>query len=184
MPDPIKLTVPGSSVTFLCTACFQVPVGKYPEIEFGGMDGTTPLTIRVPKVSADRQLGRIPLTYEQCVGAYLTISRDPNKNDASKPFWGITLNGFDEDAGDTREAAGAAGVGQPQGAVTGKPAVQAPVAPPSPAKPESRDVTYLRITDWMLREVAPRYAKAGIPLSPEAAAAITATVWIDTRKHG
>ena len=173
MTDPIKLTTAGQSVTFACTACFQVPVGKFPEIEFQGMDGTTPLVIRVPKVSADRQLGRIPLTYEQAVGCRLTISRDPNPATPSKPYWGITL---------VSQGTGTAGASLPQGAGAG--AHASPPTPVAPAPAEKRDVIYARITDWVLANIVPKYDAAGITCDSATVAAITATLYIDTRKHG
>lgn len=43
---------------------------------------------------------------------------------------------------------------------------------------------YKAITEWTLKEIAPLYEKAGIGLSPEAAAAISATIFINADKHG
>lgn len=174
MTEPIKLTAPGSSVTFLCSACFQVPVGRYPEIEFQGMDGTTPLVVRVPKMSADRQLGRAGLTYEKCVGARLTISRDPNAADASKPYWGITLHGFES-------TAGAAPAARPAPV----PAKPTPAAAPPAAVPLEGHALYERITDYVLGTIMPKYTAAEVPYDGGTVAAIVATLYIQAeRKHG
>lgn len=169
MTEPIKLTAPGSSVTFLCSACFQVPVGRYPEIEFQGTDGTTPLVIRVPKVSADRQLGRAGLTYEKCIGARLTISRDANKTDASKPFWGITLHGFE----------GTSTAGSPSAAPPALPAKPTPAAAPALAG----HALYEKITDYVLERIMPKYTTAEVPYDGGTVAAIVATLYIQAERN-
>lgn len=43
---------------------------------------------------------------------------------------------------------------------------------------------YMSLTKWVLAEIAPLYAKADIGLSPEATAAITATLFINADKRG
>ena len=43
---------------------------------------------------------------------------------------------------------------------------------------------YKALTEWTLKEIAPLYEAAGIGLSPEAAAAITATLFINADKRG
>ena len=128
----------------------------------------------VSLAAAQRQLERMGLDIPDAAGLTLRFEKIAK---AGKTF--VNIDKVAEDGG----AATPHPQGGPSASVAKTPV--SPTATPSPAaKPESRDVTYLRITDWMLREVAPRYAKAGIPLSPEAAAACVHTIWIDTRKHG
>lgn len=43
---------------------------------------------------------------------------------------------------------------------------------------------YKSLTEWTLKEISPLYEAAGIGLSPEAAAAITATLFINADKRG
>lgn len=88
-----KLTTAGESLILNVMACAQVPVGQYPEVEFTGIDTETrtATAVRVPKSSADRQLARLNLTYADCVGKTLRISRDPNASVPSKPYWGISV---------------------------------------------------------------------------------------------
>lgn len=92
-PELIVLKQPGQSLTLNVMSCVQVPVGRFPEMEFTGTDGSRLVAVRVPKASADRQLARIDLTYQATVGKTLTFSRDPNPGDASKPYWGVSLGG-------------------------------------------------------------------------------------------
>ncbi len=91
----VPLKQAGESVTMRVLTCALLPFGKYPEVEFTGTDGKQVIAVRVPQKSADRQLTRVALTYETAVGKDLTISRDPNQVDPSKPFWGISrFNGI------------------------------------------------------------------------------------------
>ncbi len=84
----LKLKEAGESHTMTIKACEEAK-GQYGEqVKFDGTDGNT---LFLPKDSADRQLGRIPLTYEEAVGLTLTFSRDPNPKKGSSPYWGIKL---------------------------------------------------------------------------------------------
>ncbi len=89
--ERVKLAKPGDALTIAVTACAKATTGTYPGIEFFGTDGGKQVVVEVPQSSADRQLGRLSLTYEGCVGKTLTFSRDPNAANAAKPFWGISL---------------------------------------------------------------------------------------------
>lgn len=88
-----KITKAGESITLNVMACAKVPVGQFPEIEFSGIDveSRTVLAVRVPESSANRQIARLNLTYADCVGKTLRISRDPNPAAPSKPYWGISV---------------------------------------------------------------------------------------------
>lgn len=84
----IKLPNEGDSLTMKVAAC-EVVQGQYGEqVKF---TGSTSDILFLPKDSADRQLQRIPLDYEECVGNTLTFSRDHNPKAGAKPFWGIAL---------------------------------------------------------------------------------------------
>lgn len=90
-PEILSLKQAGDSVTLRVQSCGPLSIGKYPEVEIVGMDGNRLCAVRIPQKSVDRQFARIDLTYPSAVGKTLTISRDPNTSDPSKPFWGISL---------------------------------------------------------------------------------------------
>jgi len=84
----IKLPNEGDTLTMKVAEC-EVVAGNYgQQVKF---TGSTSDIIFLPQESADRQLARIPLSYEECVGNVLTFSRDHNPKVGSKPFWGIKL---------------------------------------------------------------------------------------------
>jgi len=82
--------------------------------------------------------------------------------------------------------------GAPTGArqASGTPPTRLPEAPatqPTPAppkKPLTGHKLYAEITDYVLGTIAPKYVAAGIGLSPEAAAAIAATLYIQASRNG
>lgn len=170
-PEKVKLTKAGESITLIVSACGPASVGTYPEIEFTGKSGNRLVMVPVPKQSADRQLGRIPFSYQECVGATLTISRDANDKDASKPYWGITLAGSAPVRADSppQATAPAAQTGHPDGG--------------QPVKAESGVALYAKITNYVLDHVLPLYEEAGITPTMEGTAAICATLYIQANKN-
>jgi hypothetical protein len=164
--DLIKLKTAGTTLSMRVESAAQVPVGKYPEYAFIGTEiGTNrSVELRMPKVSADRQLERLELTLEDAVGLALLFSRDENPNDAAKPYWGIAILDSEVEAPPQAEAA--------------TPLKQPATAPPS------GHALYEKITDYVLTRIAPKYRDAQIGLSPEAAAAIAATLYIQASKAG
>ncbi len=92
-PNVVSLKQAGQSVTIGVTKAGPSQVGNYPEMEITGLDGDQEITVRMPRQSADRQLTRLGITDKDLPGKIVTISRDPNKQDASKPYWGMTLAG-------------------------------------------------------------------------------------------
>lgn len=90
-PVLLSLKQAGESVTMRVTGCAPLAIGKYPELEIVGTDGAQLVAVRMPIKSAERQFARANLTYADALGKTLTISRDPNNLDASKPYWGITV---------------------------------------------------------------------------------------------
>lgn len=171
MVEPTKLKNAGESVTFTCASAKLLTFGQYPEVEFAGRDGAREVVVRVPQKSADRQLGRIPLTYAECAGKSLTIGRTANTSDPAKPYWDITSNG-------TAGSPPAASASSP--APTTKPT---PAAAPPAAEALEGSALYAKITAWVLREIVPQYANKGIPLSQEGTAAIVATLYIEANRH-
>lgn len=89
--EQVQLKKAGDMLTLNVMACAQVPVGKYPEIEFTGVSANRLVAVRVNKQSVDRQLTRLELTQQTVVGKVLIFTRDPNPADVNKPYWGINL---------------------------------------------------------------------------------------------
>ncbi len=90
----VKLKQAGESITIGVESCQKSETGQYPDVAFIGMDGTEPVTVNVPLPSTERQMERLGLaTFSDFAGKIVTISRDPNKKDATKPYWGISVKG-------------------------------------------------------------------------------------------
>lgn len=89
----VSLKNAGESITIGVESCKLMEIGKYPEVEFVGQDGSRSVAVRVNKQSADRQLARLGLDYASAAGKILTLSRSANPADASKPWWNINLAG-------------------------------------------------------------------------------------------
>lgn len=84
----LKLQNEGDTHTGRIKACGEVAGNFGPQVKFTFENGDD---LFLPKDSADRQLQRIPLGYTECVGEWLTFSRDPNAKARSKPYWGIKV---------------------------------------------------------------------------------------------
>lgn len=179
-PERVQLKTAGQSLTMLVETAEAVPVGKYPEYAFVGTEQGTRrvVEVRVPKASADRQLGRLELALGEVVGLTLLFSRDENPNDASKPFWGITKVGGGGN--------GTGGGALPRPAATTQPAAPpAPVAPPSQPNGEKPHgwALYRAITAKVLDELPALYEAAGIPLTADATVAAVATIFIQAERR-
>lgn len=168
MSEPIKLKNAGEKHTLTVRRVRLLPFGNDPEIEYEGTDGSK---VWVPQKSSDRQLARLNLTEETVVGCTITIKRDPNSTKGRPPFWGIYL----EEGGNGGAGAAPPGGGNGQPSTAERPASTAPL---------SGHKLYESITDYVLTKIAPRYQDAGIGLSPEATAAIVATLYIQASKNG
>lgn len=86
--DRIKLTEPGSNVTFTVKAVEEVRTGKWPDYDFHATDGRV---IVMPKTAADRQFARMKETPESVIGATVCVSRSDTPGDNGKLFWNLTL---------------------------------------------------------------------------------------------
>ncbi len=185
-PEKVKLTVAGEAVTLQVQKCAKATVGKFPGIEFTGIDQFDKrlITIEVPQSSADRQLGRIPLTYAEAVGCTLTISRDANSTDASKPYWGISLASGKVTARHPNPAEGPPEDDAPHPAdrMDPTPLIQKHPGAGTSGPPEPD--LYLLLTVATLRDIVPLYVKAGIVPQAADVAAMVATRFIaQTKKY-
>jgi hypothetical protein len=168
MTNIIALKQAGQSVTIGVTASGPSQVGNYPELEITGLDGEQEVTVRMPRQSADRQLNRLGVTDAQLVGKIVTISRDPNKMDASKPYWGLTI----------------AGEFTPPKSNGHAPVQQAPAETPS-APDKLKDVMRLQeLAFTHALRLAAVAEKAGIAPTFEGVSALTAQVLIEASRRG
>lgn len=182
--ERIKLQDPGSELTLAISNVTEEELGggKYYKCD----DGKTELL--VPTSAADRQFERLGIVSAGgMVGKTIKFSRSDNMSKSGHPFWNLDL-------------------AKPNGAP--KPAKQEPrdFTPEQfkddlPEELREQDEyeaqtvrvireedapparTYKKITAWVLAEIAPMYVKSDIGLSPEATAAIVATLFIQSQKH-
>lgn len=91
-PEKVKLTTAGDTLTLQVMKCAPAAVGNFPGIEFTGITTDKRLVVlEVPKASTDRQLARLEVSYQECVGRTLIFTRDPNPGQPSKAYWGINF---------------------------------------------------------------------------------------------
>lgn len=178
--EPTKLKEEGQSITFtIASAGLLVgpdgkQLGKWPEVEFIGRDGKQEIVLRVPQSAADRQLGRIPLTYAECAGKVLTFSRDHNPESSLKPYWGITLEGTA-----TPHVANPVPVLPINTTPLTKPTtVPGGEADELPADPLAR---YAHLADWYVANIIPLLKANNIVVTHEGTGAGIATLFIGTR---
>lgn len=169
----LKLPNAGDSATLEITGCEEVKGDYGLQIAFMAREDV----LYLPKASADRQLERIGLGFEEAsygeiVGKILTFSRTKNPKPGAKPFWDISL------AGSTNENGSAGGE-------MGKPNVGTFAIGPSAdsAKPKMRDA-YKDLTKWVMREILPLYAAEFDECGPDLVAACTQTLFIAAHKSG
>jgi hypothetical protein len=178
MSDPIviPLKVAGDSLTMAVTHCAPSTRGKYPGVEFIGTDGPREVMVEMPKVSADRQLGRLSLSMQTVVGKIITISRGANADDATKPYWNVAVVGN----GAPPKTNGAASVQQPE-------------PPPPDDEPEEATSRSAKLRAvFALQEVCFTHAlklaeialQAGVPANLEGVSALTAQALIEACRRG
>ena len=92
MPDYVKLPI-GDRLTFQVKAVDTDTSGKWPDYHLTAMDGRI---VVAPKAALDRQLERLTMTPIELVGHYITIERAPNKEDAKKSWWNLSLANKEE----------------------------------------------------------------------------------------
>ena len=149
-PNVFPLEHAGDAITLRVTACGPVPVGRYPEIQFAGVDAEGRAhVVQMPKASADRQLARANLTTATVVGCTMRFSRDENPSDARRPFWGAVV--AETEIGPPRGTP----VPTPSGSGTGATA----------AAREKASERYKQVTRFALETIVPMYAAHKLPLT-------------------
>lgn len=175
----IELKQAGQEAILTVRKCGLASVGKYPEVEFSGPDDRgEPAMIAVNQKSTDRQLTRINLTYQSCVGQTLRFSRSAS-DDPAKPYWNIDLLGEADgvDQPYTKPAMTSGSSGPPEDD-TPHPADRAPQGQPVASSPPQSDDLYLRLTVDTLAKILPLYVKVGVQPTAGEIGAMVATRFI------
>lgn len=187
-PNRIKLRQAGEAIVVHVERAQVSTTGKWPELELHGRDAKThqPVIVSIPEKSAERQLTRLGLTANDLAGYTMGVSRKANPEDASKPYWNLDVVG--------EPSSSASEPYLPDQPVRGTAPVTPPEPPPltdadappdallSPAQhvagPFNGDALYLGITEWVLMAVVPYYQRFEVGPTPEAVAAMVATLFI------
>jgi hypothetical protein len=190
-PNYVKLKNAGDAIVVHCTEARLNTRGKWPEVEFVGTDAKThrPVVVSVPQKSAERQMERIGLTLDQCAGLSLGISRGTNPEMPDKPYWNLAVVGeMGAPKPNPVKPLPQPASYLPDHVVTG----YAPETPPpsdadAPEYAAARvpddakafsDPLYEDITLWVLQHIAPMYNRYEVGPTPEAVAAMVATLFI------
>lgn len=175
----IELKMVGQEAVLRVDSCKLASAGKYPEVEFTGTDANNIVAmIVVNQKSADRQLGRLSLTYQTAVGLSLRFSRS-DSGDPSKPFWDINF-ADPNDAPATAPPPAATGDAGPGLDRAPRTAMRDPNT--APVSPDNTDL-YVSLTRDTLTNVLPLYTEAGLSVSAEALGAMVATRFIAQTKR-
>ena len=184
MNQKLTLENAGDSAVVTVTECRTVQTKFGNKLVFVGItpdwDGPveTPL---IPDTTGLKQLERIGLTTETCVGETLTFSRAPNPS--GKPYWNI----------DVAKPLGAPSKRiDPRGMVRGSPAAEIPVVPQAvPAgnaslaqRREKVLSQYLILWETVSKHLAHTCSGTNITLDAQAIQAAVATVWISWKDKG
>ena len=92
MSDFKKLEI-GEKASFRVRTVAIESSGKWPDYAFSTENGPT---YTAPKAAIDRQLKRLNLEAVQLAGNVIVLERAPNKEDASKSWWNLSI-GADSD---------------------------------------------------------------------------------------
>jgi hypothetical protein len=87
MPDYVKLAI-GAEIVIQVKTVEINKEGKWPDYHLTATDGRI---VVAPKQALDRQLERLTLTPLELVGHYVRVERAPNKEDANKSWWNLSL---------------------------------------------------------------------------------------------
>ena len=158
----IKLQNAGESLTATVTKAERVQ-GQYGEqVRFTLPEGD----LYIPLDSALRQLERIPIAIEECVGETLVFARDPNNSrPGAKPYWGIRLAGGADKAQQPSKRLSYAEANAP----APRPTTTAPVGDVTAERVRVAQ-EYLDLLAWVKAQDK--------TLTPDAAQAAAATIWI------
>jgi hypothetical protein len=164
----VQLENAGDEATFTITTCRTVETKFGERMVFAGTDvaGEAVETPLMPEATATKQLDRLGLTHETCIGETLRFSRAANPS--GKPYWNI-------------DVAGAAPA----------PTKRLPAPTPSvsvvmPTKGSARQMaqSYANLWEEMAGWLEMSCYAHKMTLTAEAVQAATATVWIALRDHG
>lgn len=181
MNQKLTLENAGDSAVVTVTECKTVQTKFGNKLVFVGItpewDGPveTPL---IPDTTGLKQLERIGLTSETCVGETLTFSRAPNPS--GKPYWNI----------DVAKPLGAPSKRiDPRGMVRGSPAAEIPVVPAkadaSLAQRREKVLSqYLILWDTVAMHMHNVCNQANITCDAQAIQSAAATVWISWKDKG
>ena len=184
MNQKLTLENAGDSAVVTVTECRTVQTKFGNKLVFVGItpewDGPveTPL---IPDTTGLKQLDRIGLTAETCVGETLTFSRAANPS--GKPYWNI----------DVAKPQGAPSKRlDPRAAVRGSPAADVPVVPravpsgdASLAQRREKVLSqYLILWETVSKHLAHTCSGTNITLDAQAIQAAVATVWISWKDKG
>ena len=174
MNQKLVLENAGDEGTMTVSECRTVQTKFGTKLVFVGTDdeGTPVETPLIPDTTGMKQLERLGLTTETCVGESLRFSRA--NNPSGKPYWNIDVAGH-APAPSKRMAPPAAVKAE----VVGKPA----------AKPVGKSVNaiaeaYGQLWETMAGYLSVSCATHQVALTADAVQAATATVWIALRDHG
>ena len=164
----VQLENAGDEATFTVTTCRTVETKFGERMVFAGTDvaGEAVETPLMPEATATKQLDRLGLTHETCVGETLRFSRAANPS--GKPYWNIDVAGASP-APTKRMPA-------PTTEVVGTPKAGKSVGGIADA--------YANLWESMAARLAISCATHRVTLTAEAVQAATATVWIALRDHG
>jgi hypothetical protein len=164
----VQLENAGDEATFTITTCRTVETKFGERMVFAGTDvaGEAVETPLMPEATATKQLDRLGLTHETCIGETLRFSRAANPS--GKPYWNIDVAGA--------APAPTKRLPAPTTEVVGTPKVGKSVGGIADA--------YANLWESMAARLAVSCATHKVTLTAEAVQAATATVWIALRDHG
>ena len=164
----VQLENAGDEATFTVTTCRTVETKFGERMVFAGTDvaGEAVETPLMPEATATKQLDRLGLTHETCIGETLRFSRASNPS--GKPYWNIDVAGA--------SPAPTKRLPAPTTEVVGTPKAGKSVGGIADA--------YANLWESMAARLAVSCATHRVTLTAEAVQAATATVWIALRDHG
>lgn len=201
MPDFVKLAI-GETITFPVKTVTVDRAGKWPDYHLTAQDGRI---IVAPQGALDRQLERLTMSPVELVGHYITIERAPNKEDAKKSWWNLSLaNKSDANPTPSKRIPSPPTAGQrefdaavpPDSPATAMPTSQDPDAPlagdlPAESTPDAKDAkravvvdAYLALYDYMAAELVKCGRAHDFPVDSIGVNAAVATLWITLNNRG
>lgn len=181
----LQLENAGDAETFTVSTCRTVATKFGTKLVFGGIDaaGEAVETPLIPDTTGIKQLDRLGLTPETCVGETLTFSRAANPS--GKPYWNIDV-AEPQAAPSRRMPAPQPEVVGRAGAVRGNPAATpiATAAKPAAGDTDALTAAYLSLWDRMAQGLALSCATHKVALTADAVQAATATLWIAFSNRG